>query len=85
MSCPSSIWCRDSNSQPLEHECPPITTRLGLLPKFNILDMQEVKMIYKVTLEKNHLGHLLEDIFQYSTDPFNKWTSKFSSFTSQLP
>ena len=30
--CPSSILCRDSNSQPLEYESPPITTRPGLLP-----------------------------------------------------
>ena len=30
--CPSSIQCWDSNSQPAEHESPPITTRLGLLP-----------------------------------------------------
>ena len=30
--CPSSIWCRDSNSQPLELESPPITTRPGLPP-----------------------------------------------------
>ena len=29
---PSSIWCRDSNSQPSEHESPPITTRPGLSP-----------------------------------------------------
>ena len=28
--CPSSIWCWYSNSQPLEHEPPPITTRPGL-------------------------------------------------------
>ena len=28
--CPSSIWCQDSNSRPLEHESPPITTRPGL-------------------------------------------------------
>ena len=33
MSCPSSIWRQDSNSQPLEHESPPITTRPGLPPK----------------------------------------------------
>ena len=32
MSCPFSIWCRDSNSGPLEHESPPITTRPGLPP-----------------------------------------------------
>ena len=31
--CPSSIQCRDSNSQPLEHESPPITTRPGLPPQ----------------------------------------------------
>ena len=29
--CPSSIQCRDSNSRPLEHESPPITTRPGSL------------------------------------------------------
>ena len=29
---PSSIWCRDSNQWPLEHESPPITTRPGLPP-----------------------------------------------------
>ena len=27
---PSSIWCWDSNSRPLEHLSPPITTRPGL-------------------------------------------------------
>ena len=27
--CPSSIWCWDSNSQPLEHEFPPVTTKPG--------------------------------------------------------
>ena len=30
MSCPSSIWHRDSNSRPSEYEPPPITTRPGL-------------------------------------------------------
>ena len=35
--CPSSIWCRDSNPQPSEHESPPITTRPRLLP-FHCLD-----------------------------------------------
>ena len=33
---PSSIWCRDSNSWPLEHESPPITIRPGFLPMCNI-------------------------------------------------
>ena len=31
--CPSSIWCRDSNSQPSDYESPPLTTRPGLPPK----------------------------------------------------
>ena len=26
-----SIWCQDSNSRPLDHQSPPITTRPGLL------------------------------------------------------
>ena len=30
--CPSTMRCRDSNSGPLEHELPPITTRPGLPP-----------------------------------------------------
>ena len=30
MSCPSSIWGRDLNPQPLKHESSPITTRPGL-------------------------------------------------------
>ena len=46
-NCPSSIQCQDSNSQPLEHESPPITTRPGLPPyggnllceKFNAKDI----------------------------------------------
>ena len=29
--CSSSIWCQDSNSRPLKHESPPITTRPGLI------------------------------------------------------
>ena len=28
--CPSNIWCQDSNSWPLAHESPPITTGPGL-------------------------------------------------------
>ena len=32
MSCPSSIWCWDSNSRPLKHELSPITTRPRLPP-----------------------------------------------------
>ena len=31
-----SIWCQDSNSQPLEHESPSITTGPGLPPCFFI-------------------------------------------------
>ena len=35
--CPSCIWHRDSNSQPLKHESPSITTRPGLLPPFSFI------------------------------------------------
>ena len=31
--CPSNIWCWDSNAPSSEYESPPITTRLGILPK----------------------------------------------------
>ena len=30
---PSIIWCQDSNSRPLKHESPPITTSPGLPPQ----------------------------------------------------
>ena len=30
--CPSSILCRDSNSQTSDYESPPLTTRQGLPP-----------------------------------------------------
>ena len=33
--CPSTIWCRNLNPQPLEHESPPITARPGLPPNHN--------------------------------------------------
>ena len=33
MSMPSSIWYRDANPQPLDHESTPITTRPGLPPE----------------------------------------------------
>ena len=39
--CHSSIHCRELNSQPLEHESPPITTRPGLPPKNVILAVNE--------------------------------------------
>ena len=31
--CPSSIWPRDSNPQPFEHESSPITTTQGIPPR----------------------------------------------------
>ena len=37
--CTSSIQCRDSNSQRLEHESPPLTTRPGPQPEETNLNM----------------------------------------------
>ena len=34
--CPSGTQCQDSNSQPLEHESPSITTRPGLTPQIKL-------------------------------------------------
>ena len=47
MSCPSSIWHRDSNPRPLEHESPPITTRPGLPPtaQLFVISLQTVSML----------------------------------------
>ena len=32
--CPSSIWCRDSNSQPFDYESPPLTLSQGSRPGY---------------------------------------------------
>ena len=45
--CPSSIWCRDSNPQPLECESPPITTRPGLNKSLHHQDEKIVGPYYR--------------------------------------
>ena len=53
--CPSSIRFRDSNSQPMEHESPPITTRPGLPPKNSILLLWlTISLSYPVALTWTH-------------------------------
>ena len=44
--------CQDSNSQPLEHESPPITTRPGLPPTFLLLEVANdiIKVVPQKTL-----------------------------------
>ena len=44
MSCPSSTWCRDSNSRPLEHESPPITTGPGFGVKYVLIELKDCMM-----------------------------------------
>ena len=51
--CPSSIWCRDSNSRPLEHESPPITTRPGLTPKLYVNFVIKLESKWMVCLRGN--------------------------------
>ena len=46
--CASRIWCRDSNSRPLEHESPPITTRPGQEYKLN---QGKIPQIQKINCE----------------------------------
>ena len=45
--CTSSIWCWDSNSWPLEHVSPPITTRPGLPPSLALNLVQCFKSCQK--------------------------------------
>ena len=53
--CPSSMWCQDSNSQPMEHESPPIITRPGLPPKNSILLLWlTISLSYPVALTWTH-------------------------------
>ena len=51
--CPSSIWCRDSNSQPSDYESPLLTTRPGLPPKMLII-LSAGLILLLLTLK--HLG-----------------------------
>ena len=43
----SSIWCWDSNPQPLEHESSPVTTRPGLPPIHNSL-LAHIQLVTRV-------------------------------------
>ena len=63
--CPSSIQCWDSNSKPLEHKSPPITTRPGL---FNVGPMYasyylQLKNIIRTDL---YLQPFYYDVYTYS-------------------
>ena len=49
---PSSIQCRDSNSRPLEHESPPITTRPVLPPMCNLLPITKAKKSFSYLCQK---------------------------------
>ena len=49
MSCPSSIWRRDSNTQPSECQPPPITTRPGLLISSLTFLIKYTKYTFNVT------------------------------------
>ena len=56
--CPSSMWCQDSNSQPMEHESPPITTRPGLPPPWanffgSVVVKECLKMICFISAKRN--------------------------------
>ena len=69
--CPSSIWCWDSNSQPLEHEFPPITTRPGLPPLnieclyANLLSSSTNGDVHRVLLDEGwHARAVGDDILQ---------------------
>ena len=67
--CPSSIRCRDSNSRPLEHEPPPITTRPGLPPRLKLVTW---------LAKGNHT-----DLFQHSYSTL-KFIFNISSWSSGL-
>ena len=43
---PSSIWCRDWNSQPLAHESPTITTKTGLPTKLVLVTTRTRYLLY---------------------------------------
>ena len=53
--CPFSKRCHDSNSRPLEHESPLITTRPGLPPNsFNNIDQCDLNSLQKIEKSIHH-------------------------------
>ena len=46
--CPSSIWCQDSNSWPLEYESPPMTAR-PVVPPFHFVMLYKFKMLIQMS------------------------------------
>ena len=57
MLCPSSIWRRDSNPWPLEHESSPITTRPRLLPESYTQLTNEIFISAHQRFPAVHRGH----------------------------
>ena len=62
MSCPSSIWCRDLNPQPLERESPPITTRPGSRPPNKFVKILYRVPIIKLRIENQWICKLLHNL-----------------------
>ena len=77
--CPSSIWCWYSNSQPLEHEPPPITTRPGL-PAQNVFIYKDYRgngpehfsLIWNI-LKNEPFPASFSFIFFFSWIKFRRW------------
>ena len=77
--CPSSIQCQDSNSQPLEHEPPPITTRPGL-PAQNVFIYKDYRgngpehfsLIWNI-LKNEPFPASFSFIFFFSWIKFRRW------------
>ena len=65
--CPSSIWCQDSNPQPLEHESPPITTRPGLPPSTWKMFEEELDTKNNLRAGKQFLGTIFTSPCKYTS------------------
>ena len=77
MSCPSSIWRRDSNLRPSERESPPITTRPGLPPKAN-------PAVHRLLLKRASLTYLLEQKMLISNGSGSRFTDFHSCGSSPI-
>ena len=71
--CPSSIWCWDSNSRPLEHESP-ITTRPGLPPREKMLPHQYLVIFISIDDESRQVQRPQAVYAQVPTVHESRWT-----------
>ena len=76
MTCPFSIWCKDSNRRPLDHESSPVTTRPGLFTLIcKALNVQNCKIdnVHFLKMEPLPIGKISFKLGKQTENKKSKW------------